>query len=120
MQALAKSNALEVGKHSLQRLVDLLKEQGITEEYEEALDLINRLVKTKDPAAAASNTAIILADVMNVELLLDLLEHSDPLVGVMTSEILTEIHSVAGASLELAIQDCPAGIIQYSIIFTIN
>jgi hypothetical protein len=44
-----------------------------------------------------------------VELLLDLLEHSDPVVGVMTSEILTSIHSVAGSSLELAIQECPAG-----------
>eukprot|EP01041_Mallomonas_annulata_P003424 gene3424-6795_t len=109
LKTVAKTNALEVGKHALQRLVELLKEQGIPEEYEEALELIGRLVKSKDQIAAATNTAIILSDTSNVELLLDLLEHADPVVGVMTSEILTAIHSVSGGSLELAIQECPAG-----------
>ena len=100
---------MEVGKNSLQRLIDLLKEHGSSEEYQEALELVSRLVKTKDGVARASNASIILSDVMNVELLLDLLEHEDILVGVITSEILTEIHSIAGRSLELAIQECPAG-----------
>jgi len=67
-------------------------------------------VKTKDKIAAASSASYILTDIMNVELLLDLLEHEDGLVGVMTSEILTEIHAIAGDSLEIAIQECPAGI----------
>ena len=44
-----------------------------------------------------------------MELLLDLLEHEDAVVGVMTSEILTVIHGISGSALEQAIQDCPAG-----------
>lgn len=44
-----------------------------------------------------------------MDLLLDLLEHEDLTVGVMTSQILTAIHAIDGSILEKQIQDCPAG-----------
>ena len=40
---------------------------------------------------------------------LDLLEHEDLTVGVMTSQILTEVHAIDPMKLEECIQDCPAG-----------
>ena len=95
----------------MQLLLDLLKEQGSTEEYQEALDLIYRLIKCpKDPKAAVTNSELILetkAD--NIELLLELLEHTDMVVGITTSQILTEIHANCGPLLERAIQDCHTG-----------
>jgi hypothetical protein len=45
----------------------------------------------------------------NIELLLELLEHKDMVVGITTSQILTEIHSRCGTLLEKAIQDCHTG-----------
>jgi ADP-glucose pyrophosphorylase len=39
----------------------------------------------------------------------DLLEHEDLTVGVMTSQILTEVHAIDPMKLEECIQDCPAG-----------
>ena len=91
----------------MQLLLDLLKEQGSTEEYQEALDLIYRLIKCpKDPKAAVTNSELILqTKVDNIELLLELLEHMDMVVGITTSQILTEIHANCGPLLELAIQD---------------
>jgi hypothetical protein len=47
---------------------------------------------------------------VHVELLLDLLEHDEVLIGVMASEILMKMHSVASDVLERRIQDCPAGL----------
>lgn len=95
----------------MQLLVDLLKEQGTTEEYQEALDLIYRLIKCpKDPGAAKTNSELILlqkAD--NIELLLELLEHKDMVVGITTSQILTEVHANCGVLLEKVIQDCHTG-----------
>jgi hypothetical protein len=87
----------------------LLREQGTTEEHQEALDLVHRLVSTKDVTAALDNTSIILSNTGNVELLLDLLEHEDRIIGVMTSQILTEIHTRSGTTLEKQIHDCPNG-----------
>lgn len=98
-----------VGSLSLKKVLEFLQEQGSAEEYQEALDLIYRLVKCKDQHAAKSNTMIILEDVNTIELLLDLLNHEDLTVGVMTSQILTEVHSNSGAELELKIQACPDG-----------
>jgi hypothetical protein len=109
LQSLARSEPLAVGEYSLQYVLDFLKEQGSTEEYQESLDLIDRLVKCRDRAAAVANTAIIVSSISNVELLLDLLEHQDLTVGVMTSQILTEIHANSPAQLEMQIQECPAG-----------
>ena len=95
----------------MQLLLDLLKEQGSTEEYQEALDLIYRLIKCpKDPKAAVTNSELILqTKVDNIELLLELLEHMDMVVGITTSQILTEIHANCGPLLEQAIQDCHTG-----------
>lgn len=90
-------------------MLELLKENGESDEYVEALELISKLVKPKNGPAAIKNAQIIVKNIMNVELLLDLLEHEDGLVGVMSSEILTNVHAIAAESLELAIQECPAG-----------
>jgi len=92
-------------------LIDLLKEHGTTEEYQEALDLIYRLIKCpKDPSAAAKNSEkILLHKNDNIELLLELLEHKDMVVGITTSQILTEIHLNSGPILEKSIQDCHNG-----------
>jgi hypothetical protein len=109
LQGLARSEPAIVGECALQRVLDFLKEQGSTEEYQESLDLIDRLVKCRDRTAAAANTSIILSSVSNIELLLDLLEHQDLTVGVMTSQILTEVHANEPRVLELQIQECPAG-----------
>ena len=53
-----------------QKVLDFLKEQGSSEEYQESLDLIDRLIKTRDKNAAVANTGIILSVIGNVELLL--------------------------------------------------
>jgi hypothetical protein len=96
-----------VGELALKKVLDFLKEQGSSEEYQEALDLIYRLVKNK--TAGKGNTELILGETGSVELLLDLLEHEDLMVGVMSSQILTEIHSNDGATLESQIMMCPDG-----------
>ena len=67
---------------------------------------MSRLIKCRDKAVSKLNTDIILDDHNNVELLLDLLNHEDLTIGVMTSQILTEIHSCNGARLEEQIQLC--------------
>lgn len=41
----------------------------------------------------------------------DLLEHEDFTVGLMTSQILTEVHAIDPLRLEECIQECPAGTI---------
>lgn len=48
---------------------------------------------------------------LTISLLLvsDLLEHEDLTVGVMASQILTEIHAIDALKLENCIQNCPAG-----------
>jgi hypothetical protein len=109
LQNHAKVTPELVGSLSLKRVLDFLQEQGSAEEYQEALDLIYRLVKCRDQGAAKANTDLILADSNAVELLLDLLNHEDLTVGVMTSQILTELHGNNGAGLELQIQQCPDG-----------
>lgn len=74
LQVLARSEAELVGECALQKVLDFLKEQGSSEEYQESLDLIDRLIKTKDRNAATLNTRIIFSVVGNVELLLGLLQ----------------------------------------------
>ena len=109
LQSHARTAPEIVGSLSLKKVLDFLQEQGSAEEYQEALDLIYRLVKCKDQRAAKANTDIILDDGNAIELLLDLLNHEDLTVGVMTSQILTEIHACNGSSLEMQIQQCPDG-----------
>ena len=110
-QTLSRTEAMLIGEFALQRVLDFLKEQGSAEEYQESLDLIDRLVKTKDQIASTSNTEIVLSSNSNVELLLDLLEHEDLTVGVMASQLLTRVHANAPLRLESCIQACPAGLL---------
>jgi hypothetical protein len=114
LQTLARTSPDVVGEIALLKTFDLLKEQSSPEEYCEALDLTLRLIKCRNKDIAITNTGLILSDRANVELLLDLLEHSDLTVGVMTSQILTELHGNDGASLEQQIQHCPDGKYSFS------
>ncbi len=109
LQSLARSESSLVGIHALQKVLYMLREQGSTEEYQEALDLINRLVTTRDHTASMENIAIIMNDTSNIELFIDLLEHEDITVGLFTSQILSEIHARDGLALEKCIHDCKAG-----------
>ena len=70
LQTVSRSEAKAVGEHALQKVLDFLKEQGSSEEYQESLDLIDRLIKTRDSNAAIANTGIILSTIGNIELLL--------------------------------------------------
>ena len=91
-------------------MLDLLKDQGSVEEYQECLELISRLLKTTvDGEAAVANASLVVADTGNIEIFLDLLEHEDGLIGIMTSDLLRDIHFVVPVKLEKAIHDCPAG-----------
>ncbi len=109
LQSLARTESSLVGVHALQKVLYMLREQGSTEEYQEALDLINRLVTTRDHTASMENIAIIMHDTSNIELFIDLLEHEDITVGLFTSQILSEIHARDGLALEKCIHDCKAG-----------
>jgi len=109
LQTLARQHPALVCDVSLPRLLQVLQERGSSEEYTETLYVIDSLVKCKDNLVAIKNTQALLADRDNVELLLDMLDHSDPTVGVMTSQILTEIHSHDAEKLEAMIQECPDG-----------
>lgn len=109
LQSLARSSPDLVGEIALKKTFELLREQSSAEECCEALDLTYRLVKCRDKEIAKKNTSIILSDIANVELLLDLLEHVDLTVGVMTSQILTELHLSDGSTLEEQIHNCPDG-----------
>ena len=70
LQTLARTEAKLIGEYALQRVLDFLREQGSADEYQEILDLIDRLIKTRDRSAAIANTGIILSSIGNVELLL--------------------------------------------------
>eukprot|EP01035_Chromulina_nebulosa_P016850 gene16850-22335_t len=106
----AKANAGIVGDHSIIKLLNILREQGSLEEYQDVLELLNRLISSKDISAARNNTTIILSDNRNVDLLLDLLEHEDYTVGLMTSQILTDLYAQQSERLEQEIQLCPDGL----------
>ncbi len=113
LQHLTRNYPEEIGDHCMRAVLELLQEQGGYEEYMEALDLILRLINSKNTSAASSNTARILAEPGkssdNVDILLELLAHDDMTIGVMSSQILMELHNRAGTALEHAIQLCPEG-----------
>lgn len=113
LQSITKTEPDVVGAISLQKVLDLLREHGSSDEYQEALDLIYRLIKCKDKGAAKANSTLILSEQSNIELMLDLLEHEDLMIGVMTSQILTELHANDGLQLETQIQLCPDGTLNY-------
>lgn len=62
-----------------------------------------------DKSPNHSNIHALLEEATTIELLLDLLENEDMTVGVMTSQILSHIHSRTPSLLEDAIQQCPNG-----------
>ena len=125
-----------IGQNALKSILQFLSQQQVSvEEYQEDLDLIDRffsiknasshwpliltflrLIKTREIDAAHGNATIILSEASYVELLLDLLDHEDLTVGVMASQIMTELHSHGGEKLELQIQKCPDGQNDHSII----
>ena len=109
MQTLAKSYPADVGQTSLQVILDLLRDHGTAEEYQECLELLSLLIKNGNETVSKENANHLVSEASNVELLLDLLEHEDGLIGIMASEILRDAHSLAPAKLEQSIQDCPAG-----------
>ena len=72
--------------------------------------MISRLLKTNtDSDAAVVNATILVSEIGTVEILLDLLEHEDGLIGIMASDLLRDIHALAPIALENAIHSCPAG-----------
>ncbi len=110
LNGIARTEPAVVGEIALNRILNFLREQGTSDEFQEALDLIFRLVKNnRDKGACSSNASIILSDQHNLILFLDLLEHEDSTVGIMASQILTEIHIINGPLLETQIQMCPDG-----------
>lgn len=109
LHQLAKSYGSLVGECSMNKLLDLLREHGSVDEYQDILDLIIRLLSKKDQMTATINAKLILSGNRNIDVFLDLLEHDDITVGVMTSQILSELHSLHGDLLETEIQNCPDG-----------
>lgn len=109
LQGMVRTHSAAVGEVALGKAFEILQDGRSAEESQEALELINKLVTSRDRAAALSNTSLLLSQRDHVELLLYLLEHEDLTVGVQTSQILTELHANDGARLEALIQDCPEG-----------
>lgn len=109
LQSLARSDPGTVGEIALLKGFKILREQSNPEEFAEVLDLTARLISCNDKSVARANSTIILSDAGTMELLLELLEHADLTVAVMTSQILTELHEADGALLEARIQECPDG-----------
>ena len=107
INSFCRSNA-EQGIQFLSRLVELLHDEGSAEETQECLDIIFKLMKF-DPSKDHHNINVLLQESSNVELLLDMLEHQDITVAVMTSQILSQIHTQNPHVLENAIQACPNG-----------
>ena len=108
-QQLARLHPRLVCQEALPCILQVLQDRASSEEYTECLYVLDSLVKCKDPAATAANAEQILEDSSNAELLLDLLEHADPTIGVMASQVLTELHAADAARLEDLIQLCPDG-----------
>ncbi len=109
LQQLARINPRLVCLEALPRIIQVLQERSSTEEYTECLYVLDSLVKCKDSAVTAANTELILSDNSNIELLLDLLDHTEATIGVMASQVLTELHACNAVRLEELIQHCPDG-----------
>jgi hypothetical protein len=97
---------LEVAELCLQPVLDLLRDQGSAEEYQECLELLSRLLKN----SGATNALRLASSLDSIELLLDLLGHEDGLIGIMASELLRDVHGLAAAEFEKTMQDCPDGV----------
>lgn len=109
LQTIARRESKLVAELSTQSLMEALQEQGEAEEYAEVLSVFDILLKTDEEGVAFANLEILLQDRVNVEVLLELLEHSDMTVSVTTSQLLVDMHNINGDKLEQLIQDCPDG-----------
>jgi hypothetical protein len=117
LQNFTRTSPILVGELSIQRVFEFLYDRGSSEEYLESLDLLHRLISSRDTAAAIYNVDLILSNKTNVELLLDLLEHHDITVAVMVSQVLTQLHHHRSIRLESLIQDYPDGWLKYQLYF---
>lgn len=109
LQTIAKRESHLVAELSTQSLMEALQEQGEAEEYAEVLSVFDILVKAEEDDVAFANLEILLQDRVNVDVLLELLEHTDMTVSVTTSQLLVDMHNINGDKLEQLIQDCPDG-----------
>ena len=109
LQTLAKQHPSQVSEIALQSLLDVLQERGSAEEYLETLNVLDILIKSSDSVISLKNVNAILSEGGSVELLLDLLDHSDSTVGVMASQILTQLQSSNSVKVESMIQNIPDG-----------
>lgn len=109
LQTLAKQHPSQVSEIALQSLLDVLQERGSAEEYLETLNVLDILIKSGDSVISLKNVNAILSEGGSVELLLDLLDHSDSTVGVMASQILTQLQSSNSVKVESMIQNIPDG-----------
>lgn len=109
LQTLAKQHPSQVSEIALQSLLDVLQERGSAEEYLETLNVLDILIKSSDSVISLKNVNAILSEGGSVELLLDLLDHSDSTVGVMASQILTQLQSSNSVMVESMIQNIPDG-----------
>ena len=109
LQRLARVHPRLVCQEALPRILQVLQEQGSNDEYAECLYVMDALIKCKDQAVKIDNANMILQESSTVELLLDLLEHNNPSIGVMTSQVLTLLHEANSTRLEALIQQCPEG-----------
>ena len=91
-------------------MLNLLHDNNEPDEYSEGLDLIFKLIQIKIENIAKLNSLLILNERSNIELLLDLLDSKETLIGIMSSEILTRLHSILSKELEEGIQNCPTGL----------
>ena len=113
LQALAKSDAEEIGLYALQIVIDQLTRTDDTDEYIDILELMELLVKSKNTEANIKNSKSILSESRNVETLLELMGHDNMTISIISSQILTELHVNDGIYLEKTIQNCPNGIAYY-------
>ena len=58
-------------------------------------------------AASIANTELVLQK--GLEYMINLLDHTDMIVGITTSQILTEMHINCPDRFEKALHDCPTG-----------
>lgn len=110
LQTLAKTDAEEVGLYALQIVIDQLTHATESEEYLEILDLMEKLVRSKNKDVNVKNSKSILAESRNVETLLELMGNDDITISIIASQILTELHANDGVYLEKTIQQCPNGL----------
>jgi hypothetical protein len=105
----SRNDSKLVGEQAIGAIFNFLSEHETSEEYQECLDLLTRLISDRDKSISEKNAKLILSSGRNIELLLDLLEHKDSSVAIMSNQLLTELHVVDRVELETLIQSYPSG-----------